>query len=141
MARHHHPAIASGFDIGPAGFVTAALAATALLTLVAFAITGRMTLPRETPQFDTDEWLGAWRGPEGTALRIDGSNGNYELIITDLDGSRRFSGVAAADGIAFRRGGEEFVLRATDGEGTGMKWLADKSDCLSTHPGEGYCRD
>ncbi|RYZ65565.1 MAG: hypothetical protein EOP08_06720 [Proteobacteria bacterium] len=141
MARHQIPGLSHGFEIGPAGFATAAIAAAALLTLAAMAIAGRMTLPRELPQFDTDEWLGAWHGPEGTLLRIDGSNGSYELIITDLDGSRRFNGVATADGIAFRRDGEEQVLRATDGEGTGMKWLADKSDCLATRPGEGYCRD
>jgi hypothetical protein len=32
------------------------------------------------------------------------------------------------------------VLRATDGAGTGMKWLADKTDCLVVAPGEGFCR-
>lgn len=141
MARHPSPALSHGLEIGPAGFATAALAAAALLTLVAVAIAGRITTPRELPQFDTDEWLGAWGGPEGTSLRIDGSNGNYELIVTDLDGSRRYAGVAVGDGIAFRRNGEEQVLRATDGEGTGMKWLVDKSDCLATRAGEGYCRD
>lgn len=141
MARHHTPTLTHALDIGPAGFATAALAAAALLTLVAFAIAGRISTPRELPQFDTDDWLGAWHGPEGTSLRIDGSNGNYELLITDLDGTRRYNGVAAADGIAFRRNGEEQVLRATDGEGTDMKWLADRSDCLAIRPGEGYCRD
>ena len=30
---------------------------------------------------------------------------------------------------------------ATNGADTGMRWLADKSDCLTVRPGEGYCRD
>ena len=33
------------------------------------------------------------------------------------------------------------TIIATSGKGTGMKWLADKHDCLVIKPGEGYCRD
>jgi hypothetical protein len=32
-------------------------------------------------------------------------------------------------------------IRATDGPATGMKWLSDKSNCLTIRSGEGYCRD
>ena len=30
---------------------------------------------------------------------------------------------------------------ATDGDATGMKWLAGKARCLTVRVGEGYCRD
>ena len=29
----------------------------------------------------------------------------------------------------------------TDGDATGLKYLAGKKDCLTVEPGEGYCRD
>jgi len=33
------------------------------------------------------------------------------------------------------------TIRATDGAGTGMKWLADRKDCLVVTVGsEGFCR-
>jgi hypothetical protein len=93
----------------------------------------------EAPRLD--EWLGRWNGPEGTYLDIAGANGAYEVTVKDLDGARTFSGSAAADGIEFRRDGRNESLKATDGDGTGMKWLAGKKDCLTIKPGEGFCRD
>jgi hypothetical protein len=51
------------------------------------------------------------------------------------------TGSAAPDGIAFRRDGTNEQLIATDGDATGMKWLAGKNDCLTIKFGEGYCRD
>jgi hypothetical protein len=33
------------------------------------------------------------------------------------------------------------VIRATNGNGTGMKWLVGKADCLTVRVGEGYCKD
>jgi hypothetical protein len=88
-----------------------------------------------------DAWLGRWHGPEGTYLEIAGANGAYEITVKDLDGARTFAGSAARDHIEFRRDGEALQLRATDGEGTGMKWLGDKRNCLTIELGEGYCRD
>jgi hypothetical protein len=44
-------------------------------------------------------------------------------------------------GIEFVRGGNTEVIHATDGVGTGMKWLVDKNNCLVVRPGEGFCRD
>ena len=89
----------------------------------------------------TDRWLGRWIGPEGTFLLLEGGNGAYEVTIQNLDGPRRFRGAAAGDQIEFDRDGVQESLRATDGAGTGMKWLSDKANCLTIRRGEGFCRD
>lgn len=88
-----------------------------------------------------DGWLGQWNGPEGTFVRLTGGQGTYVVTIQNLDGPRAFHGSADAKGIQFERDGVREWLRATDGRGTGMKWLVEKSDCLTVRPGEGYCRD
>jgi hypothetical protein len=88
-----------------------------------------------------DQWLGKWSGPEGTFLTIEGGHGKYTLIIQDLDGPRTFEGRAEGNGIVFERRGVNESLRATNGVETGMKWLSEKSDCLTVRAGEGYCRD
>lgn len=59
----------------------------------------------------------------------------------NLDGARTFPATATAEGISFERDGVRESIRVTDGAATGMKWLADKSDCLTVKPGEGYCRN
>lgn len=89
----------------------------------------------------TDAWLGRWHGPEGTYLRLAGGGGRYDVTVRDLDGARRFRGIATGNVIRFERDGVQETIRASDGEATGMKWLRGKSDCLSVRPGEGYCRD
>jgi len=89
----------------------------------------------------TDQWLGQWDGPEGTFVRITGGNGHYEVTVQNLDGPRTFVGTAKGDEIAFERDGKLETLRASNGEQTGMKWLAQKKDCLTVRKGEGYCRD
>lgn len=89
----------------------------------------------------TDRWIGQWDGPEGTSLVIGGRDGVYELVISNLDGARRFDGRAEGERIAFTRDGTEEFLRATNGLDTGMKWLSDKTQCLTIRSGEGFCRD
>lgn len=89
----------------------------------------------------TDQWLGKWNGPEGTFLQITGGNGRYEVTIQNLDGPRTFQAQAAGQQIAFEREGVKESLRATNGAETGMKWLSEKSNCLTVRTGEGYCRD
>jgi hypothetical protein len=89
----------------------------------------------------TDAWLGQWNGPEGTFLRLEGGKGRYEVTIQDLDGPRTYQGTAVGAQIHFDRNGEKESIRATNGTETGMKWLREKSDCLTIRPGEGYCRD
>ncbi|MDD0843553.1 hypothetical protein [Pseudomonas sp. Gutcm_11s] len=89
----------------------------------------------------TEEWLGKWIGPEGTFLLLEGGAGKYQVTIQNLDGPRTFQGVAAGDRIAFERDGVTEHLHATNGADTGMKWLSEKSNCLTVRSGEGYCRD
>ena len=88
-----------------------------------------------------DAWVGRWNGPEGTYLAIAGSGGVYEITIKDLDAARTFSGSAAGGRIEFRRDGVMEQIAATNGDATGMKWLAGKATCLTIKLGEGYCRD
>ena len=103
------------------------------------------SLVPETPP--TDKWIGKWIGVEGLNLTIakDDTIGRGHYLLTmqyglDADDSGTFKGEATADGIAFTRPDGPQVLRAGDGEATGMKWLADKKDCLIVDTGEGYCR-
>ena len=77
----------------------------------------------------------------GTFLLLEGGNGTYEVTIQNLDGPRRFQGTAVGEQIEFDRDGVKESLRATDGAGTGMKWLSDKANCLTIRLGEGFCRD
>ncbi|HEU4618654.1 MAG TPA: hypothetical protein VFV10_11455 [Gammaproteobacteria bacterium] len=90
---------------------------------------------------DPDAWVGRWTGPEGTYLDMRHEAGGYAITIKDLDAARTFEGAAAAAGIEFERDGVRETLHATDGDGTGMKWLAGKQNCLTVRRGEGYCRD
>jgi hypothetical protein len=89
----------------------------------------------------TDKWLGQWTGPEGTFLRLEGRNGKYEITIQDLDGPKTYPGISVGDQVRFERNGTSETIRATNGAETGMKWLAEKANCLTIRPGEGYCRD
>ena len=94
-----------------------------------------------TTAADWSAWQGRWTGPEGTFLEIRKDQDRYSVTIQDLDGPSTFNGAAVADGIQFVRDGKTELLHATDGPGTGMKWLQDKEDCLTVRPGEGFCRD
>jgi hypothetical protein len=89
---------------------------------------------------ETDQWLGQWNGPEGTFLRLEGGQGRYEITIQDLDGPETFHGVTTGNQIKFERRSVEEILHATNGAATGMKWLSEKTECLTIRPGEGYCR-
>ena len=97
--------------------------------------------PGKTAASAADKWLGKWGGPEGTFLQLAGGNGKYEVTIQNLDGPRTFQGNAVGDQIEFERNGMKESLRATNGAETGMKWLSEKSNCLTVRAGEGYCRD
>ena len=89
----------------------------------------------------TDGWAGRWIGPEGTYLEIAGAGGVYTITVMNLDGARTFAGLSMGDRIEFVRDGTTESVRATNGDETGMKWLAGKANCLTVKPGEGYCRD
>ncbi|MGM0856161.1 MAG: hypothetical protein ACQEW0_03655 [Pseudomonadota bacterium] len=96
----------------------------------------------------TDQWVGRWTGVEGLFLEIskDASAGPGHYLLhmrygLDADQIGTFEGQATADGIRFNRGDGPQLIRAGDGEATGMKWLLEKEDCLIVRTGEGYCRD
>lgn len=94
-----------------------------------------------SPAPGPDRWLGQWNGPEGTLLKLEGGNGQYTVTVRNLDGPRSFAGTAAGERVEFERDGVKESVRASNGAETGMKWLAEKSDCLTVRTGEGYCRD
>ena len=96
----------------------------------------------------TDQWVGRWTGVEGLFLEISKDEpadpGHYLLEMQyglDAEQSGTFEGQATDEGISFSRDDGQQLLRAGDGEATGMKWLAEKEDCLVVATGEGYCRD
>lgn len=91
-----------------------------------------------------DDWVGRWKGVEGTYLVVSRgeSRGRYKLEMQyTLDDKGSFHGTGSDDGIAFRRPDGPQTLRATDGDATGLKYLAGKKGCLTVKSGEGYCRD
>ncbi len=89
---------------------------------------------------DVSSYVGKWTGPEGTFLTIAPSGDGYKVTVQNLDGPRDFTGKAVPEGIQFVRDGTPFVIHPGDGKATGMKWLADKQNCLIVTTGEGYCR-
>lgn len=99
------------------------------------------TVDAATVPIKTDAWVGTWKGPEGTSLLITGKDGNYIITIADLDGTTQYEGATTSDQIAFERDGIKEAIQASNGADTGMKWLAEKSDCLRVRMGEGWCRD
>lgn len=86
-------------------------------------------------------WPGKWTGVEGTWLEIASTGGAWTVTVSNLDGPRSFPATAADGTLAFERDGVRETLHATDGAGTGMKWLADKRNCIAIKSGEGFCRD
>lgn len=102
------------------------------------------TASSETPSTPdpAQAWTGRWIGPEGTYLQLDAAGpGQYEVRIKDLDAERKFAGVSKDGVLRFERDGKSETLQPTDGDATGMKWLAGKKTCLTVRAGEGYCRD
>ncbi|WP_404335124.1 hypothetical protein AB2M62_15305 [Sphingomonas sp. MMS12-HWE2-04] len=93
---------------------------------------------------DRDAWLGRWKGVEGTYLVISKGDGRgrYKLEMQyTLDDKGTFEGAGSDDGILFSRPDGAQTLRASNGDATGLKYLAGKKDCLTVKSGEGYCRD
>ncbi len=104
------------------------------LLLICFALTAcEETHP-------ADNWLGKWTGPEGTYLILSKTDAGYDVMVQSLDKIRTFSGEKDGAGIKFTRDNHEEKIYHGDGAATGMKWLADKKDCLIVRTGEGYCR-
>ncbi|MDF7775882.1 hypothetical protein P1X14_11545 [Sphingomonas sp. AOB5] len=91
-----------------------------------------------------DDWVGRWTGVEGTYLVVSkgATAGSYKLEMQyTLDDKGIFDGTGSDAGIAFTRPDGKQELRASNGDATGLKYLAGKKDCLKVKDGEGYCRD
>ena len=89
----------------------------------------------------TDDWLGRWNGVEGTYLDLARDGDGYAVTVADLDGPRTYAGRSAGDHVEFVRGGRTESIRRATGQETGMKWLADETNCLVITVGrEGFCR-
>ena len=89
-------------------------------------------------------YTGRWIGVEGMVLDVAPTDtaGHYALTMQwDLDNKGKFDGIATGDTISFDRKGIRETLRPTNGDATGLKYLAGKTDCLTVKPGEGYCRE
>lgn len=86
-------------------------------------------------------WSGRWSGPEATFLDVIQDGPALSVAVTNLDGVRRFDAVEVEGGLAFERDGIRETIKAGNGADTGMKWLADKTQCLVVKAGEGYCRN
>lgn len=110
----------------------------AILTAAFISLAACSPEPQTT--MDTAQWMGRWQGVEGTFLELTQTEGGYTVTIADLDGPRTFPATAEPQGFSFTRDGVKESIRTGTGEETGMKWLADKTDCLVIKSGEGYCR-
>ena len=66
--------------------------------------------------------------------------GRYRLAMQwSLDDRGTFEGSGDGNTNRFQRQGQDEVLRHGTGAETGLKWLADKRDCVVVKDGEGYC--
>ena len=91
----------------------------------------------------TDAWIGDWVGVEGNTLRIEAgpAPGAYRISERTLDGPLSYDGRAAGDPIVFQETDKVRTIRAGAGAQTGLKYLAEKTNCLWIEPGRGFCRD
>lgn len=98
--------------------------------------------PSDTANADAD-YLGRWTGVEGMYLVVASKPGGGVTLDMqwDLDHKGTFDGSVTAEGLRFMRNGVAETAVRTDGNATGLKYLAGKKDCLTVKQGEGYCRD
>jgi len=95
-----------------------------------------------TASDNAKKWAGRWIGVEGTYLNVTPTGANTASLEMqyDLDNKGTYPATVTSEGLRFTRDGEEMLLRPSDGDATGLKWLAGKKDCLTVKSGEGYCR-
>jgi len=99
-------------------------------------------MPADGARLEAD-YLGRWTGVEGMVLTVASNPaGGVTLDMQwDLDHTGRFDGSVTAEGLRFMRDGVAETAVHTNGDATGLKYLAGKQDCLTVKQGEGYCRD
>ncbi len=90
----------------------------------------------------TDAWLGKWIGVEGNYLEIGagGAPGVYSLTEATLDGVKYHVGTAKELTIEFQEAGKTYTISPGAGADTGLKYLAEKTNCLVIESGRGFCR-
>lgn len=90
------------------------------------------------------DYAGRWIGVEGMMLTVKPTGAaTADLNMRwglDADMAGTYPARVTPEGLRFTRGGETLLLRPSDGDATGLKWLAGKKDCLTVRSGEGYCR-
>jgi len=89
------------------------------------------------------DYLGRWTGVEGMYVVVASKPGGGVTLDMqwDLDHKGTFDGSVTAEGLRFMRDGVAETAVRTNGDATGLKYLAGKQDCLTVKSGEGYCRD
>ncbi|GAA3260490.1 hypothetical protein [Sphingomonas yabuuchiae] len=95
------------------------------------------------PKKKGPDYVGRYVGVEGMYLNIKhaATPGRYRMEMQwDLDNKGEFRGEQVGDTIVFERGGVRETLRPTNGDATGLKYLAGKTECLTVKTGEGYCK-
>lgn len=98
--------------------------------------------PRPSTATAARDYAGRWIGVEGTYLNVTPTGPNTASLEMqyDLDNKGTYPASVTPEGLRFTRNGETLLLRPSDGDATGLKWLAGKKDCLTVRSGEGYCR-
>jgi hypothetical protein len=98
---------------------------------------------RQHIQAETDVLLGRWWGPEGTMADVlpDSTGGQYRVQLYQLDGMNSYAATPDGNRLKLIRNGQAAYIEPTNGNGTGMKWLAGKKRCIRITEGEGFCRD
>lgn len=98
--------------------------------------------PADSAPMEAD-YLGRWTGVEGMYLVVakKPAGGVTLEMQWDLDHKGTFDGSVTAEGLRFERDGAAETAVRTNGDATGLKYLAGKKNCLTVKPGEGYCRD
>lgn len=91
----------------------------------------------------TQDYAGKWVGVEGMVLEVTAKPGGGVTIVNqwNLDNKGTFDGTITPEGVRFVRSGKTVVAKPTNGDATGLKYLAGKQQCLTVAEGEGYCRD
>ncbi len=103
---------------------------------------GASPLPGASASQGDRDYAGRWIGVEGTYLNVTPTGpGTASLEMQyDLDNKGTYPATITPAGLRFTRNGKTLLLRPSDGDATGLKWLAGKKDCLTVASGEGYCR-
>lgn len=98
--------------------------------------------PADIAKVEAD-YVGRWTGVEGMYLAVASKPGGGVTLDMqwDLDNKGMFDGSVTAEGLRFMRNGVAESAVHSNGDATGLKYLAGKQDCLTVKPGEGYCRD